>query len=270
MYDDFPPINLNIVREFYGNFSDDNQTHLFLRGQRIRFSEEDICRYLGIPYELPPLGKDDIFKATVQDEKSGNLNMDAVIQLIRKEGMNWANNPEDNTITRRSDNVILNTRVTAWHKLIMENIDPKTHGTTFLLERVLLIYVLMTESVVNLPQIMWDVMLKCPTGNSRHLIPYPISVSRLANYIGTTSSTSRAASTFPTSPAIDNHNATPICHYREFTRAFTEGCYEIPAQAGSPLTQIGPPAAKHADHHPAGIPEHGVHRFSAGFFCGGW
>ncbi|MED6141469.1 hypothetical protein PIB30_103726, partial [Stylosanthes scabra] len=69
---------------------------------------------------------------------------------------------------------------TARQKLIMANIDPKTHGTTFLLEHALLIYVLMTEGVVNRPRIMWDIMLKRPTGNSRHFLPYPIFVLRLA------------------------------------------------------------------------------------------
>ncbi|MED6172855.1 hypothetical protein PIB30_053784 [Stylosanthes scabra] len=77
------------------------------------FSKEDIRRYLGIPYKLPPLGKDDIFKRIVNDEKVGNLDMDVVIQVIEKEGMNWANNPEDNTIPRMPDNVILNARATA-------------------------------------------------------------------------------------------------------------------------------------------------------------
>ncbi|MED6128802.1 hypothetical protein PIB30_101468 [Stylosanthes scabra] len=62
----------------------------------------------------------------------------------------------------------------------MVNIDPKTHGTTFYLDHAILIYVLMTEGVVNLPRIMRDVLLKRPTGNSRNLLPYPIFISRLA------------------------------------------------------------------------------------------
>ncbi|MED6211454.1 hypothetical protein PIB30_073784 [Stylosanthes scabra] len=157
-----------------------NSTHVFLRGQWISFSEEDICRYLGIPYELPPLGEDDIYKKTVNEEKAGNLDMIAVFQVIGKEGMNWANDPWDTSIPRKLDNAILNAQATTHNKLIMANIDPKMHDTTFLMEHALLIYVLMTEGVVNLPRNMQDVMLKRPTGNSRHLLPYPIFVSRLA------------------------------------------------------------------------------------------
>ncbi|MED6211027.1 hypothetical protein PIB30_069691, partial [Stylosanthes scabra] len=61
------------------------------------------------------------------------------------------------------------------------NIDPKQHGTTFDLDHATLIYVLMTEGVVNLPRIMQDVLLKWLTGNSRNLLPYLIFILRLAS-----------------------------------------------------------------------------------------
>ncbi|MED6184536.1 hypothetical protein PIB30_048302 [Stylosanthes scabra] len=163
--------------EFYGNFSASGQTHVLLRGKRIPFSEEDICNYLGISYELPPSGEDNIFKKIVTAEKEG---MGVVLQVISKEGVTWANDLGNSTIPRRLDNAILNAKATAWHKLIMANIDPKTHGTNFLIEHALLIYVLMIEGVVNLPWIMRDVMLKRPIENSCHLLPYPIFISRLA------------------------------------------------------------------------------------------
>ncbi|MED6200043.1 hypothetical protein PIB30_081435 [Stylosanthes scabra] len=128
MYNAFILINLNIVREFYSNFSAPSQIHVFLRGQGIPFSEEAIRRHLDIPYELPPLDEDDIFKKTVRDQKEGNLNMADVLQVIGKEGVTWANNPDDTTIPKRLDHAIMNAKATAWHKLIMANIDPKTHA----------------------------------------------------------------------------------------------------------------------------------------------
>ncbi|MED6221825.1 hypothetical protein PIB30_058389 [Stylosanthes scabra] len=72
MYNAFPTVNVTMVQEFYGNFSADHQTHVFLQGKRIPFSEEDICRHLGIDIELPPPGEDDMFKATVATEKRAN------------------------------------------------------------------------------------------------------------------------------------------------------------------------------------------------------
>ncbi|MED6128641.1 hypothetical protein PIB30_099847, partial [Stylosanthes scabra] len=76
MYNAFPPINITMVREFFGNFSADHQTQVFLRGRWIPFSEEDIHRFLGINIDLPPLGEDDTFKAIVANRKRGELDMD--------------------------------------------------------------------------------------------------------------------------------------------------------------------------------------------------
>ncbi|MED6163063.1 hypothetical protein PIB30_076364 [Stylosanthes scabra] len=181
MYNAFPPVNVTMVWEFCGNFSADHQTHVFIRGKQIPFSEEDICHHLGIEIELPPLGENDMFKATMVGEKRGELDMDLVFQVIGRQQTNWANNSADNTIPQRKiDNTILNAGATAWHKLIKTNIDPKTHGTTFDLDHTILIYMLMTEGVVNLPCIMRDVLLKRPTGNSRNLLPYQVFISRLA------------------------------------------------------------------------------------------
>ncbi|MED6209384.1 hypothetical protein PIB30_054140 [Stylosanthes scabra] len=44
----------------------------------------------------------------------------------------------------------------------------------------LLTYVLMTRGLVNLPHIMRDILLVRPTKHPRHLLPYPIFISRLA------------------------------------------------------------------------------------------
>ncbi|MED6115047.1 hypothetical protein PIB30_086418 [Stylosanthes scabra] len=100
-----------------------------------------------------------MFLIRVAARKNGELDMDLVYQEIRRPETNWANNPVDNTILdRKTDNIILNTQATAWHKLIIANIDPKQHGTTFDLNHAILIYVLMTKGVV---------LFKRPTRNSR-------------------------------------------------------------------------------------------------------
>ncbi|MED6148857.1 hypothetical protein PIB30_057036 [Stylosanthes scabra] len=161
------------LREFCSNFSADHQAHVFLRGRRIPFSEDDI--------DLPPPGEDNMFKARVVARKNGVLDMDLVYQVIGRLGTNSANNPADHIILdKKIDNAILNAQATAWHKLIIANIDPKQHGTKFDLYHAILIYVLMTEGIVNLPRIMRDVLLKRPTGNSRNFLPYPVFIARLA------------------------------------------------------------------------------------------
>ncbi|MED6169671.1 hypothetical protein PIB30_023387 [Stylosanthes scabra] len=165
MYSVFRPINMTVVREFYSNIPTLTQKHVFLRGKNIPISEEAMHRHLGITNVLPSVDEDDVNKATV----------------IGREGITWANDLADTTIPNGPDNAILNANATAWHKLIMTNIDPKTHVTTFLMEHALFIFVLMIEGLVNLPRTMRDVMVKRPSSNTRNLIPYPMFIMRLAD-----------------------------------------------------------------------------------------
>ncbi|MED6192550.1 hypothetical protein PIB30_011076 [Stylosanthes scabra] len=151
-------------REFCANYSSPDQETVFLRGVKITFKESDICRNLGIHIDLPGPDVDDAFVEITKRREANSLNMDEVFQVISP-----------------LDHAILNSHASAWHKLIMANIDPKTHGTTFDMNHTLLIYVLMTEGVVNLPRIMRDILLTRPMKDPRNLLPYPVFISRLVN-----------------------------------------------------------------------------------------
>ncbi|MED6121951.1 hypothetical protein PIB30_035094 [Stylosanthes scabra] len=107
--------------------------------------------------------------------------MEAIYATIGREDTNWADNPAVNLIPKNMNNSILNPRATASHKIIMANIDPKTHGTKFDMKHAFLIYVLMIEGAVNLPRIMRDILLVHPTKHLRHLLPFPVFITRLAN-----------------------------------------------------------------------------------------
>ncbi|MED6212564.1 hypothetical protein PIB30_084630 [Stylosanthes scabra] len=162
MYNSILLINIIVVREFYANFSSFTHPHVFLRGKKIPITEDAMCRHLGIPYEPPPFDMDDEYVATVNAHKQGEVNMANVLKIIEREGINWANNPTNETIPERPDNAILNAKATAWHKLTVANVDPKTHVTTFLMEHAILIFILMTQGTVNFPRIMRDIMVKRP------------------------------------------------------------------------------------------------------------
>ncbi|MED6204362.1 hypothetical protein PIB30_008489 [Stylosanthes scabra] len=154
MYNALVPINVTMVPEFCANFSSPEQ-------------------------ETP--GVDDAFVGATKAREANNLDMEMVFRVIRREGTSWTDNPAVNTIPKTLDNAIMSTHASAWHKLIMANIDPKTHGTTFDIHHALLIYVLMTEWVVNIPRIMRDILLTRPMKHSHNLVPYPVFISRLAN-----------------------------------------------------------------------------------------
>ncbi|MED6160905.1 hypothetical protein PIB30_055644 [Stylosanthes scabra] len=150
-------------------------------GRGSLFTEADVRRYLNIPRETPDDDQDDNFEALVTVYGRGDdMNMAEIYSVIGREGTNWANDPANNTIPKSINNGILNPRAIAWHKIINANIDAKTHGTNFDMKHALLIYVLMAGGEVNLPRIMRDILVSRPTKHSRHLLPYPLFISRIA------------------------------------------------------------------------------------------
>ncbi|MED6210110.1 hypothetical protein PIB30_060998 [Stylosanthes scabra] len=117
--------------EFCANVSSTEQDVVFLRGVKIPFTEDAIHRHLGIRIDLPDLGVDDAFEAVVKVYKEGNLNMTDVSRVIGREDTNWADDPAVDTIPNPLDHAILNAHASAFNKVIVANVDPKTHGMTF-------------------------------------------------------------------------------------------------------------------------------------------
>ncbi|MED6173084.1 hypothetical protein PIB30_055983 [Stylosanthes scabra] len=182
MFGDLVRTNLSMVREFCANFSSATQNHVYLRGKKIPFTEAHIHGYLGIPGDAPDADVDDAFITLAKTYKKGeDVNMGAIYAEIGWPETNWADNPADNTIPNKINNSVLNAKATAWHKIIMANIDPKTHGTKFDLKHAFLIYVLITDGDVNLPRLMRDILLVCPTKHPNHLLPFPVFIMRVAN-----------------------------------------------------------------------------------------
>ncbi|MED6111504.1 hypothetical protein PIB30_052834 [Stylosanthes scabra] len=109
MYEDLIRINVSVVREFCANFSSAKPDHVFLRGKRIPFTEDDIRRYLNIPEETPDADQDDNFVALVKAyERGDGMNMAEIYSVIGREETNSANDPANNTIPKSSNNGILN------------------------------------------------------------------------------------------------------------------------------------------------------------------
>ncbi|MED6185773.1 hypothetical protein PIB30_060333 [Stylosanthes scabra] len=180
--EDLVRINVTMVREFCANFSSAKQEYVFLRGKKISFTEANIQHHLGIPGDAPDASIDDTFVTLAKSYEAGeDMNMAVIYIEIGREETNWADNSAVNLIPKTMNNSILNPRGTAWHKIIMTNIDPETHGTKFDMRHALLIFVLMTEGNMNLPRITKDILLVHPTKHPRHLLPFPVFITRLAN-----------------------------------------------------------------------------------------
>ncbi|MED6188065.1 hypothetical protein PIB30_082476 [Stylosanthes scabra] len=98
MYDDLICINLSMVREFCAYFSSGQQEHVFLRGKKIPFLEDNIRRHLGIHGDSPNAEVDDDFVALAKAyERVDDMDMAEIFSVIGLEGTNWANNPTINT-----------------------------------------------------------------------------------------------------------------------------------------------------------------------------
>ncbi|MED6165049.1 hypothetical protein PIB30_095969, partial [Stylosanthes scabra] len=109
-----------MVCEFCANFSSGQQEHVFLRGKKIPFTEDNIHRHLGIHGDSPDAKVDDDFVALAKAyERGDEMDMAEIFSVIGQEGTNWANNPAINTIPKSLNNAILNPRAIAWHKIIM-------------------------------------------------------------------------------------------------------------------------------------------------------
>ncbi|MED6169273.1 hypothetical protein PIB30_019916 [Stylosanthes scabra] len=125
---------------------------------------------------------DDAFVALAKSYGRGeDVKLAAIYEEIGIPETNWADDPAVHIIPKTVNNSVLNARATAWHKIIMANIDPKTHGTKFDPKHAFLIYVLMIEGDVNLPRIMRDILLVRPTKHPNHLLPFLVFIMRVAN-----------------------------------------------------------------------------------------
>ncbi|MED6161679.1 hypothetical protein PIB30_063002 [Stylosanthes scabra] len=151
----------------------------------------------------------------------------------------------------------------------MANVYRKTHRTTFDMSHALLIYVLKTEGVVSLPCIMKDILLTRPMKHSRHLLPYPVFISRLASecrvleYPGdefytasTTRSTGREA-------AATNSLHSALYLRSVFFGAFSARGYETLGLAGEIAASSESPDREHSAYDTLGIPIDRFHRLGA-------
>ncbi|MED6200177.1 hypothetical protein PIB30_082557, partial [Stylosanthes scabra] len=83
MYDDLIRINLSMVREFCANFSSGQQEHVFLRGKKIPFTEDNIRHHLGIHRDSPDAEVDDDFVALAKAyERGDDMDMAEIFSMI--------------------------------------------------------------------------------------------------------------------------------------------------------------------------------------------
>ncbi|MED6113493.1 hypothetical protein PIB30_071326 [Stylosanthes scabra] len=174
IYNDLVNINLTIVREFYSNFSHADQSTIYLRGRQIPITENAIHYFLGIN-EDPVSKEEDAYERKLTEKRAGRLNIDAVLSIATP-GMRWdAYTPKSD----RVDNGILTTNVRGWLKMIVCNLQPLRHETTFRMEIALLIYTLMSNRRIHLGRIVNKSMYQATSDAKDKRMAFPVMITKI-------------------------------------------------------------------------------------------
>ncbi|MED6112894.1 hypothetical protein PIB30_065951 [Stylosanthes scabra] len=153
MYNDLQPINLTLVREFYSNFSSANQSTIFMCGKQIPITEDVLNAFL--PLTTPPPSKEeDAYEQNLWDSYKPKFG--------------------------RVDNAILTPKARGWQKMIVSNVQPLKHHTTFSINMAILIFTLMNDGQIHLGRIINNSMYHASTGASDQRLPSPVLISRMA------------------------------------------------------------------------------------------
>ncbi|MED6139157.1 hypothetical protein PIB30_081255 [Stylosanthes scabra] len=170
MYEPAIPINMSLVRKFYVNNDKKDQREVYIRGRKISCYYKDIERVLHIPRLEWQNDYREMGEAYVRNEQD----MNEVVRVIGKEGVTWPSVPG------RLNKEILDKEAWMWMKLIVCNIVPTRHETTFSIDHILMIYALMKGMSVSLPRIMFSNMNTNPTKSKKHMLPFPMFITKWA------------------------------------------------------------------------------------------
>ncbi|MED6224031.1 hypothetical protein PIB30_079852 [Stylosanthes scabra] len=80
----------------------------------------------------------------------------------------------------RVDNAILTPQARGWQKMIVSNVQPLKHHTTFSINMAILIFTLMNDGQIHLGRIINNSIYHASTGASDQRLSFPVLISRMA------------------------------------------------------------------------------------------
>ncbi|MED6124740.1 hypothetical protein PIB30_061784 [Stylosanthes scabra] len=235
MYNDLVEINITWVKEFYSHFSMANQKTIYQRGVQIPIDVNSISSFLGIQNEV--VEAEDAYKNNVTRWKAGNLEMDMVLATIDEPGMQWNSY---NSGFGGVDNGILDKNARGWFKLMICNLKPLKHETTFSMETALLIYTLMDQGDINLGRILNKSMYDATEGAKDRRLAFPVMITKMA-----------AALNVPRYPEDDMYTVparTRYCPFGDWKQVKKKARKADLGQPNPP--PIPPPIHETQDHYP--------------------
>ncbi|MED6175427.1 hypothetical protein PIB30_078225 [Stylosanthes scabra] len=168
MYNDLVDINVTIVKEFYSNFSTSAQRTIYLREMQISIDEDSISSFLGIQDQIPRA--QDTYEINKARRAIGDLNMNDVLATIAAPGMTW---DRYNSKSGRVDNGILKREARGWMKMMVCNLKPLRHETTYSWDTIMLLFTLMAGGSIHLGRIINKSMYDAAIGKRDQRLAFP-------------------------------------------------------------------------------------------------
>ena len=152
-----------LVREFYANFPERQDDIVFVRGEDVPFSAQEINKF----YDLP-----EIFTDQYGEFKRTSRNDDIILSAIAKPGVAWE-------VSRKQKKTLKGTQLTPmarlWRYFICAKLMPETHYSTVTHEKAELLYSIATRKSMDVGDIIYESIRTASTkGRSSYCFPHLI------------------------------------------------------------------------------------------------
>ncbi|KAK5825712.1 hypothetical protein PVK06_020571 [Gossypium arboreum] len=146
-----PSVDEELVCEFYANLTSSEITEIPIRGINVPINSNAINEF----FELPDFKNDEYF-TLMSNVKAKNLN--EILEELTVQGSTWTVSNQRIHTCRRE---YLTPLAKVWFYFIRFNLKPSSHGTTISLERMVLLYSILTGKTIDVGKIILREIWNC-------------------------------------------------------------------------------------------------------------
>ncbi|KAK5842350.1 hypothetical protein PVK06_004691 [Gossypium arboreum] len=169
-----PSMDEELVREFYTNITSSYLTEVPVRRIKVPISSNAINEF----FELPNF-KNDEYSSLISNIKLENLQ--EILEKLTVPGSKWTVSKQRIHTCRRES---LTPLAKVWFYFIRTSLMPSSHGTTISLERIVLLYSILTGKTIVVGKIILREMRNCTTRCSGPIyFPFTITILCLKDEI---------------------------------------------------------------------------------------
>ncbi|KAH1038539.1 hypothetical protein J1N35_040282 [Gossypium stocksii] len=151
-----PSVDEELVREFYANLTSSEMTKVPVRGIKVPINLNAINKF----FELPDVENDE-YSSLISNIKPELLQ--EILKELTVEGSNWTVSKQGTYTCQRE---YLTPITNVWFYFIRFSLLPSSHGTTILLERMALLYSILTGKTIDVGKIILKEIRNCAVRHS--------------------------------------------------------------------------------------------------------